>query len=122
MGIRMFDEIMGNKVFVIDQNDEIVVIDLDTDVYVVEKERRDIVFHTKKGKCKYIRTFREMEKLLQRIGYEKLDRGKMTNIATITAIDADMKIAKFDNEKKTTISKKEMKRIKKDELLSRLLK
>lgn len=122
MGIRMFDESMENKVFVIDQNDEIVDIDLDTDVYVVEKERRDIVFHTKKGKCKYIRTFREMEKLLQRLGYEKLDRGKMTNIKTVTDIDADMKIAKFDNGKQTTISKKEMKRIKKDELLSRFLK
>ncbi|WP_181454792.1 LytTR family transcriptional regulator DNA-binding domain-containing protein [Paenibacillus dendritiformis] len=118
----MFDEIKENKVFVIDQYDEIVVIDLDTDVYLVEKERRDIVFHTKQGKCKYIRTFREIEKLLQRLGYEKLDRGKMTNINTVTDIDADMKIAKFDNGKQTTISKKDMKRIQKDGLLSRFLK
>lgn len=108
--------------FVIDENENVVVINLDTDVYMVKKEGRDIIFHTKNGAYKYIQTFLQAEKFLKSIGYERVDRGTMVNIKKVVNINTKTKTAEFDKKYLITISRDGMKKLKKSKEISHLFK
>ncbi|MEV2910710.1 LytTR family transcriptional regulator DNA-binding domain-containing protein [Paenibacillus larvae] len=93
------------------KEEEFIELDIEKDVYFIDKTKKVITFHSKQGLYSQIVSLSSLEKCLFNSGFRKFDIGNLVNVNLISGIDIQKGHVLFEDGSYTTISKQNLIRL-----------